>query len=99
LTEELVDQIGDGFESGTLPSRYKLAVRLADVIVSDPHGLDQQLRSDLLAEFDPAEIVELVLTTAVASAFSKAAIAWGPPPDMPTLDVPTPRPDGRVGAE
>ena len=34
----------------------------------------------LLAEFSAAQIVELSLTTALASAFSKAAIAWGPPP-------------------
>ena len=30
---------------------------------------------------------------ALASAFSKAAIAWGPPPGMPVLEVPTPTPD------
>jgi hypothetical protein len=29
----------------------------------------------------------------LASAFSRAAITWGPPVDMPTLEVPTPKPD------
>ncbi len=52
-----------------------------------------ELAAALHAEFTPAELIELLLTTALASAFSKAAIAWGPPPPMPTLEVPTPGPD------
>jgi hypothetical protein len=38
-------------------------------------------------------VIELLLTAALASAFSRAAIAWGPPPGMPTLEVPTPTAD------
>jgi alkylhydroperoxidase family enzyme len=68
-------------------------VQVTDVIVTDPTGMDEDLRSELLEEFTEAEVVELVLTTALASAFSKAAIAWGPPEEMPTLEVPTPTPD------
>ena len=63
------------------------------MIVNDPGGMTDDLRAALLAEFSAAEIVELLLTTALASAFSKAAIAWGPPEAMPTLEVPTPTPD------
>ena len=51
------------------------------------------LRRALLDEFSAGEVVELTLTTALASAFSRAAIAWGPPEAMPTLEVPTPTPD------
>jgi len=51
---------------------------------------------DLLREFSPAQIVELALTTALASAFSRAAIAWGPPDTMPLLEVPTPTRDRNV---
>jgi hypothetical protein len=54
---------------------------------------DDALRADLGATLTPAQIVELALTAAMASAFSKAAIVWGPPPDMPAVDVPTPTPD------
>jgi len=54
------------------------------------------LRAELLAELTPAQIVELLLTTALASAFSKAAIAWGPPDAIPVLEVPTPGPDRNV---
>lgn len=51
------------------------------------------LRRELGSEFAPAEVVELAVTVALASAFSRAAITWGPPVDMPTLEVPTPTPD------
>jgi alkylhydroperoxidase family enzyme len=71
----------------------RLAVELTDVIVTDPTGMPDALRGELLDEFTAGEVVELTLTTALASAFSKAAIAWGPPEAMPTLEVPTPTPD------
>jgi AhpD family alkylhydroperoxidase len=96
LTEDLVDAITDDYERSTLPLRYKLAVRYADVIIDDPHGLSDDLKAALTDEFGTDEIVELTLTTAFAMAFSKAAVAWGPPPDMPVLEVPTPTPDGSV---
>ncbi len=79
-----------------MPDRYKLAIRLTDVIVTDPLGMGDDLRTALVAEFGAAGIVELLLTTALASAFSKAAIAWGPPPRIPILEVPTPTPGGSV---
>ena len=88
----MVSEIEDGFEDGALPERFKLAVRLTDVIVNDPRGMTDELRTALLAELPPAGIVELTLTAALASAFSKAAIAWGPPPPMPIMEVPTPAP-------
>jgi alkylhydroperoxidase family enzyme len=73
-----------------LPEGYRLATALTDVLVSDPHGMTDSLRAELASVFSPAELVELALTVAMASAFSRAAIAWGPPPAMPVLEVPTP---------
>ena len=96
MTEDLVDGIADGFDGGALPERYKLAIRLTDVIIHDPTGMSDDLRRDLAREFSPAEIVELALTAAMASAFSKAAIAWGPPAAIPIIEVPTPTPDRNV---
>ncbi len=66
------------------------------MIIGNPSGLPDELKAALNDEFEPAEIVELTFTTAFAMAFSKAAVAWGPPPDMPVLEVPTPTPDGSV---
>ncbi len=63
------------------------------MVVSDPRGMTAPLGTALREEFTPPQLIELLLTTALASAFSKAAIAWGPPPPMPTLEVPTPGPD------
>jgi len=89
----MIERIGDPGDVATLPRRLRLAVTTADVIVTDPAGTPDALRRELLEELTPGEIVELVLTTALASAFSRAAIAWGPPEAMPTLEVPTPTPD------
>ena len=96
LSEDLVDDIDDDYASSDLPNRFKLAVRYADVIINDPAAMPDALKAELVEEFTPEQLVELTLTTAFAMAFSKAAVAWGPPPDMPLLEVPTPTPDGSV---
>ena len=73
-----------------------MAARLADVIVTAPSERDEDLAGALGAEFDPAQLVELTLTVALASAFSRSAIAWGPPAPIPVTEVPTPRPGQSV---
>jgi hypothetical protein len=60
------------------------------VLIRHPGGLTDDLRTRLGAVFSAAEIVELTTTVTVASAFSKAAIAWGPPPQIPITEAPTP---------
>jgi hypothetical protein len=75
-------------------------VRLTDVIVNDPRaGAADELRTALLDEFPPEQVVELMFTAALASSFSKAAIAWGPPPEIPVTEIATPTvsPADRVG--
>lgn len=97
LTEDLVGEIDDDFASGGLPERYKLAIRMADLLIGPaPAPPSPELRAELEREFDAAELVELALTTVIAQGFSKAAVAWGPAPDMPTTVVPTPSPDASV---
>ena len=98
MTEDLVEHIDTGFEETELPERYKVAIRLADALIHDPVSVpnDAGLQAALLAEFSPAEIVELTATITMAMGFSKIAIAWGPPESMPVLEVPTPTPDGTV---
>jgi alkylhydroperoxidase family enzyme len=65
--------------------------------VNDPRPPAPALQARLLAELSPVQIAELTLTVALASAFSRISIAWGPPADMPVLEVPTPTPEGSVG--
>ncbi len=92
-----MDQIDDGYTDSELPERFKLALRMADAVISDPSGLTAADREALSEEFSPAELAELALTVAMAAGFSKAAIAWGPPPVIPVTEVPTPTPTGTVG--
>lgn len=73
-----------------------MAIAYADALVLDPGGIGDDLRARLSATFTPAEIVELTATVTIASAFSKAAIAWGPPPQIPLTVVPTPGPGRSV---
>jgi len=76
-----------------LPARYQLVVRYTDALVNDPHGIDDEMRAALAAEFTRPQLVELTATITFASAFSKAAIAWGPPPELPLTEVPSPGPN------
>lgn len=91
-----MDQINDDYGDSDLPDRLKLALRMADAVISDPSGLSAADQATLSEEFSPAELAELALTVAMAAGFSKAAIAWGPPPVIPVTEVPTPTPDGTV---
>ena len=79
-----------------MPARYQLVVRYTDALVNDPHSIDDDLRGALAAEFTRPQLVELTATITFASAFSKAAIAWGPPPELPLTEVPSPGPGRSV---
>ncbi len=89
LGEDRVALIDDGYERTELPERWKLVIRLADALIADAR-VGEALREDLLGEFTPEEIVELVATITTAIAFSKAAVAFGAPPELPLPVVPTP---------
>lgn len=96
LSESFVDHIDDEYASSDLPDRWKLTIRYADALIADPKNIDADLRAALLGEFDSAQLVELTATITTAIAFSKAAVAFGAPPDMPILEVPTPTVEGQV---
>ena len=96
LYEVAVARIDDAYATSPLPDRWKLAIRYTDALLLDPHAIDADLRRALLAEFTPAEIVELTLTITTAIAFSKAAVVFGAPPEMPVVEVPTPSVGGTV---
>lgn len=90
LREEQVALIDDEYAGRDLPPRWKLVIRYTDALIQHPSRIDQALRVALAAEFSPAEIVELTATLTAAIAFSKAAVAFGAPPEMPVIEVPTP---------
>ena len=83
--------IADGFEASALDARAKTVIRYTDVFLRGGHGVDDDLRTEMLAYFTPAQIVELTAGVALFMGFSKIAIALGSAPaDMPTMVVPTP---------
>jgi hypothetical protein len=95
-----VEQIDDGYAGSDLPDRFKAAIRFADALIGDPGSVpgprQRDLRTELLGDFTPEEIVELAITVTIAMGSSKMAIAWGPPPPMPVTEVLTPTPDTTV---
>ena len=53
LTEDLVDEIVDGYAESELPDRYKLVIRYADVLITDPKAMTDDLRAALLDGVHP----------------------------------------------
>lgn len=97
LGEDLVAQIDDAHQSSALPERFRIALRFVDVLLGPTPGeVPADVADALQRTFSVAEIVELALTTAIAQGFSKAAVAWGPAPEIPLMVIPTPKPDGVV---
>lgn len=91
LSEEQVDQIQDGYENSDLSDRQKLILRYTDCFLTDPHGLDNDLKAAMAKEFSPAELVELTAGLALFMGFSKIAVSLGGMPDsLPTFEMPTP---------
>jgi AhpD family alkylhydroperoxidase len=90
LTEDRVALIHDEFDSTELSAEEKTAIRFVDSFLADPHGVSDPQRQELLEHFDAGQLVELTAGVALFMGFSKIAVALGPPPDMPTLVVPTP---------
>jgi AhpD family alkylhydroperoxidase len=90
LSESQVELIDDDYASSTLGDQDKVVVAYVDTMLQDPHGLEQYQRDELLAHFDPGQIVELTLGIGLFHGFSKIAVALGPPPEMATMVVPTP---------
>ena len=84
-----------GVDRDALPARYELVVRLTDGLLAGGR-LDADLKATLVEELGADGFDELCLTIAFASGFSKAAVAWGPPPELPVMEVPTPSPGGDV---
>jgi len=84
-----------GADRAALSERYELVVRLTDALLAGGH-VDSDLKAALVDELGADGFDELCFTIALASGFSKAAVAWGPPPELPVIEVPTPTPGGDV---
>ena len=58
-TEDLISQV-DCFETSDLSEAQKVALRFADVYLSSPADMTDELRASLREHFTSAQIVELV---------------------------------------
>ena len=91
LTEEVVDQIRDGYEESGLDARQKAVLRWTDAFLQHPADTSAELRSEMLEHFTPEQLVELTAGLALFMGFSKIAVSLGQAPaDMPTMVIPTP---------
>ncbi|HEY8216270.1 MAG TPA: carboxymuconolactone decarboxylase family protein [Acidimicrobiia bacterium] len=90
LTEDRVDLIDDDYACSALSARDKAVIGYVDTMLHDPHGMSSAQRAALDRELDPGQLVELTLGIGLFHGFSKIAVALGPPPEMPTMVVPTP---------
>ena len=99
LTEALVEQIREGFETSELSPRQQAVLRYTDTFLSGAPEPDAAQRRELLAFFTPAELVELTAGLALFMGFSKIAVSLGGMPEslpvsvQPTPDLP-PAPGG-----
>ena len=66
-------------------------LRWTDRFLSEAPDPDPELEREMLAQFTPAEIVELTAAISIFMGFSKIALAiGGVPDDMPVTEQPTP---------
>ena len=91
LTEEIVDEIRDGYAASDLEPRHKAVLAWVDAFLSEPAGHHDALHRQLLAHFTPAQIVELTAGVGLFMGFSKIAVSLGGLPDeIPVYEQPTP---------
>jgi AhpD family alkylhydroperoxidase len=91
LTEEMVEQIREGYAESDLSPRQKLVLRYTDAMLSTPPEVSEALRVEMVDAFSAAEIVELTAAIGLFLGFSKIAVSLGGVPDeMPVTILPTP---------
>ncbi len=91
LSEDMVEQIEDGYETSELSARQKLVLRYVDAMLATPSSIDDELRDAMRRELSSEEIVELTAAIGLFMGFSKIAVSLGGvPEDMPVIVMPTP---------
>ena len=60
LDEPTIEKV-DNYEASDLSQRHKAALRFADALMTQPTGISQQLRDELLIHFTREQIIELTV--------------------------------------
>ena len=66
----------DRYESSDLAARHKVALRLADALITSPRSMPPELRDAALGHFDREEVIELTLDVMKWS-YQKVVVALG----------------------
>jgi len=73
--ENMADEV-DHYESSDLAERHKVALRVADALMSQPGSISPQLRSQVQEYFSEPEILELTLDVMKWN-YQKVSVALG----------------------
>jgi alkylhydroperoxidase family enzyme len=77
--ESMVDDLDD-LDNGALDARQRAAVRLARAFLDDPRSFDSAAQEELLQQFTPEQIAELILDLVRFRPGSKLMVASGTEP-------------------
>jgi alkylhydroperoxidase family enzyme len=91
LTEDIADQIDDGYEASALDGRQKAALRWTDAVLDNPGGVPADVRAGVEHYLTPPELLELTMAVALFHGLSRVLISLGmEPEEMETTVVATP---------
>jgi alkylhydroperoxidase family enzyme len=91
LTEDIADQIDDGYATSELDDRQKAALRWTDAVLGNPGGIPADVRAGVEQYLTPAELLELTMALALFHGLSRVLISLGlEPEEMETTIVATP---------
>ena len=91
LTEDIADQIDEGYEASQLDDRQKAALRWTDAVLDNPGGIPADVQAGVERYLTPAELLELTMALALFHGLSRVLISLGlEPEEMETTIVATP---------
>jgi alkylhydroperoxidase family enzyme len=91
LTEDIADQIDDGYEVSQLDDRQKAVLRWTDAVLDNPAGIPADVKDAVEQYLKPAELLELTMALALFHGLSRVLISLGLEPEqMETTIVATP---------
>ena len=91
LTENKVDQIGEGYESSSLSEEEKLVIAFADAYLHDPSGIGPELASRLKQHFTQSQLAHLAIALVAFNATSRCAVSiGGMPENLPITEISAP---------
>ncbi len=70
-SQDQIDNLGDFAARADFTAAEKAALRLAELMTLDPHGVDDALWSELRAHFDEGEIIELAAAIGLFNYFNR----------------------------